>query len=285
MFGTQEAFTYRSCLGCGSLYIDQIPSNLATYYSSANYYSFSPLVESQAWKRTIKKIREAILRYSNFTLFKPVYADWWKILQPNKATRIADIGCGNGQLLYELYAAGYQHLRGIDPFITKEKRIEKSLLIQKSDIFQVKEQSDLIMFHHALEHMPDPESVLKKVYELLPKGGKVLIRIPVSDAQVWKDEGTFWVQLDAPRHLHIPSIKGLQGMAEKLGFHVISTVFDSTEFQFWGTEIYKKGLPLRESNPEKLFSTEELSKFKNKALLYNEEGKGDQACIYLEKIG
>ena len=60
-------------------------------------------------------------------------------------------------------------------------------------------------------------------------------------------------------------------------------VFDSDEFQFWGTGLYKKGLPLDLSLVAENFTSEELKEFKEKALKLNQEGLGDQVCFYLTK--
>ncbi len=57
------------------------------------------------------------------------------------------------------------------------------------------------MFHHSFEHLPNPVKVFENLVKILNPGGDVLIRVPVTDGQVWKDEREVWFQLDAPRHL------------------------------------------------------------------------------------
>ncbi|WP_296703698.1 class I SAM-dependent methyltransferase [Algoriphagus sp.] len=215
--------------------------------------------------------------------FEPSFGYWLKKIKPKFSDRIADIGCGNGQLLYEFFASGFQDLHGFDPFIEEENRISPSLTIWKKRIEESDLKFDLIMMHHSFEHMPDPFDILKACFEKLKPGGRLLIRTPVSDAQIWKDEGVFWVQLDAPRHLMIPSTKGMVAIAKKAGFILDEIEFDSSEFQFWGTELYKKGLALDPKLIGKNFAKEEIDAFKEKALQYNQEGKGDQVCFYFRK--
>ncbi|UJP66003.1 hypothetical protein [Mongoliitalea daihaiensis] len=53
--------------------------------------------------------------------------------------------------------------------------------------------------------------------------------------------------------------------------------FDSTSFQFWGTELYKRNLPLHKTETTLVFDKETLEN--EKALQWNMEGKGDQACF------
>ena len=51
------------------------------------------------------------------------------------------------------------------------------------------------------------------------------------------------MQLDAPRHLVLYSLAGLRRLAEAEGFGVELVAFDSTGFQFWGSELVRDGIP------------------------------------------
>ncbi|MEN2280566.1 class I SAM-dependent methyltransferase [Algoriphagus sp. SE2] len=282
MFGLGGEFTYSECLSCGSLQLETIPSDLSPYYASG-YYSLVGLTHSSFFRRFLKSLRMKAFYKFGSEFLEPSFGYWLKKIKPKFSDRIADIGCGNGQLLYEFYASGFQNLHGFDPFIQKEHRISPSLTIWKKRIEESDLKFDFIMMHHSFEHMPDPLAILKVCFEKLKAGGKLLIRTPVSDAQLWKDEGVFWVQLDAPRHLVIPSTKGMEQVAGKVGFILDEIEFDSSEFQFWGTGLYKKGLPLDQKLIEKNFKKEEIDSFKENALRYNQEGKGDQVCFYFRK--
>ncbi|MFC0262406.1 class I SAM-dependent methyltransferase [Fontibacter flavus] len=284
MFGSGEHFDYASCSVCGSLQLVDVPANLGDYYPK-DYYSFQELVQSSPFKNFLKLIRYSLFRVG-IPVQPPVFGDWMVEMQVPKHARIADVGCGNGQLLYEMYAAGFIHLEGYDPFIDREKTINPRLSLFKKSVFEMEGSFDLIMMHHALEHMESPDRVLEQCFGKLNKGGWLLVRIPVSDAQVWKDEGINWVQLDAPRHLTIPSVKGLTALAEGFGFKAHKVVFDSTVFQFWGTELYKGGVSLRDVQHPlyiSLTSAQRMKEYQQKALLYNQKGIGDQACLYFYK--
>jgi hypothetical protein len=59
-------------------------------------------------------------------------------------------------------------------------------------------------------------------------------------------------------------------------------VFDSTSFQFVGSELYSRGLPLTESvRARSLFTSEQIRNWKRKARELNLSGRGDQAAFYL----
>ena len=280
MFRLPGSFVYQECLSCGSLQIEEPPADLDQFYPE-KYYSFSSLQTSPFWKKIIKKIR--INLFLKAGIFAPSYGYWLKKVHRSFDQKIADIGCGNGQLLYELYASGYASLAGFDPFIQEDRILGKGIQLFKKSFEQAEGKFDLIMMHHSFEHLENPEQILKACYEKLNEGGILLIRCPVADAQVWKENREFWVQLDAPRHLIIPSVSGLGILAEKIGFNLEEVEFDSESFQFWGTEAYIQNSPL---NPQQIlagYSSKEQKEMKQKALRYNREGKGDQACFYFTK--
>ena len=208
------------------------------------------------------------------------YGYWLKKLAPKFQDRIADVGCGNGQLLYELYASGFTELHGFDPFMEKDLVINDQLHLWKKPIEAVDMSFDLIMMHHAFEHMESPMEGLQACYYRLIPGGKLLIRTPVTDGEIWKEKRAYWVRLDASRHLIIPSVHGFEQVSKSIGFNLDEVLFDSTSFQFWGTELYERGFALRQKSAEDIFAQEELISLAEKALRYNQEGKGDQSGLF-----
>jgi SAM-dependent methyltransferase len=282
MLGIGSNFRYAECLACGSLQSDSIPENLSVFYPS-NYYSFTKLKTSTLIIRILKFIRMQVFIRFGIKWAAPIYGYWLRKIHPGFTARIADVGCGNGQLLYELYAGGYTDLQGFDPFLSGEKQLAPGLKLWNKRIEESESTFDLIMMHHAFEHMGDPHEVLSSCYRKLNPGGKLLIRCPVADAAVWKEYRELWVQLDAPRHLVIPTVSGLKFKAEQSGFVLDDVVFDSTDFQFWGTELYQRGEILEEERTRAFLTEEERATGREKARRYNQEGKGDQACFYFSK--
>lgn len=283
MFGQGGEFTYSECLDCGSLQLENIPEDLTPYYSNTAYYSFNKLNESDLKTRILKNIRLRGYLLTGFSKFEPIYGYWLKKIHPGFGAKIADVGCGNGQLLYELFASGYRDLHGFDPFIEKTERVNSCLQLNKQKIEDTDLTFDLIMMHHSFEHMESASQILETCFEKLNPGGQLLIRTPVTDGEVWKTKRELWVQLDAPRHLIIPSISGFKTLAEMIGFVLDEVEFDSTALQFWGTALYEKGLPLDPLTLEKYFDAETLKSFVEKPEILNKEGRGDQVCFYLKK--
>lgn len=280
MFGFNDTFEYLECNSCKGLFLQNIPEDLGKYYP-ANYYSFGKYVKSDSLSKVLKRLRFEAFKLG-ISLRPPNYFDWLSKLNVTKKSKLADIGCGNGQLLAELSYCGFKSLHGYDPFLNETINSE-GFSLKKIDFFDIEEKYDLVMFHHAFEHIPNPVRCFEKLVEVLNPGGEALIRVPVTDGKVWKENREFWFQLDAPRHLFIPHTKSMKVLADRFGLDLFHVSFDSLDSQFWGTELYKKGKSYTGTDITKEFTKEELTNFKEKAEHYNNLNWGDQACFYLRK--
>ncbi|MHA7130735.1 class I SAM-dependent methyltransferase [Algoriphagus namhaensis] len=281
MFGMNQSFLYSHCHNCGSIWIDSIPESIDKFYPK-NYYSFNKFEEDSALSKNLKKWRFKMHKIG-FSIKAPQYFDWIDKLEVGVDDSIADIGCGDGILLKQLKYCGFQNLFGFDPFIDNETIIS-GLKIKKLPFEEISGFFDCIMFHHSFEHLKSPLRVFEKIAQILRSNGKALIRTPVSGSVVWEEEKEYWFQLDAPRHLFIPSVKGMQILAEKNGLELCSIVFDSLDTQFSISELYKRGIPLVKQDREKEFSKRELSNFVKRAEEVNRKGIGDQAAFYFRKM-
>lgn len=267
-------------------------------YYPASYYSYK--TESTVrlgvftyFKNVLHAWSELIFKNPmGFVLSKfnypPGFFSWFEKINPSFKLKILDVGCGNGELLSEFRKYGFKNLTGIDPFIENDIHLDNGVIIYKKEIEELDSVFDFIIFNHSFEHMSLPLEVLKKTYSILNPGGFVLIRVPVT-GEAWEKYHENWVQIDAPRHFYIHSIKSMKILTEKAGFKLNDIVFDSTEFQFWGSEQYKKGIPLISEqsyavNPGKsLFTPDEISSYLSEAKELNRKNEGDQACFYLMK--
>jgi len=109
----------------------------------------------------------------------------------------------------------------------------------------------------------------------------------VKSETIWSMYGVHWVQIDAPRHLFIHTETSLQRTATRAGLRVRDIIFDSTEFQLWGSEQYKMNIPLEDArsyqkNPERgIFTRGQMREFRRMAGRLNRTGQGDQAAFFL----
>ena len=302
MFGIEADFDYSICAGCGSLALVSIPEDLAAYYPT-NYYSvdldperalgapgirqFAQMVTgSVLWGRgAVSGAATAVIpRRQLRTLVSVLHSIRRAGLVNGRATRVLDVGCGSGMLVFALGLAGMKDVAGIDPFLSGERELSTGGRLRRQDLSQVEGHYDLIMFHHSFEHVPDPEAVLQEALGRLTPQGRVLIRMPTPSSQAFETYGAAWVQLDAPRHLVVLSRRGLVRLCERVGADVVSVDDDSTGFQFWGSEQNLRGIPLMDGRSVMVkpgdapFSKRQLQGWEKQAVALNRAGRGDQAA-------
>ncbi len=298
MFGYRDKFEYFECAKCGCLQIKEALTNPTKYYPK-DYYSFQGLNYSRPnfFKRFRRHQRARYWLYEKNLIGillsigrkKPHYFDWLRMSKVKFESKILDIGCGGGGLLLELAKYGFSNLTGIDPFIRDDIHYENSVRIFKKSIFELEGQFDFIMLHDSFEHMQEPLAVFKELYLRLETKGCILIKTPVSGCFAWRKYGVDWVQLDVPRHLFLHTPKSIQILAEQTGLELRNITFDSTAFQFWGSEQYRRDIPLRDSksyyvSPQaSIFSERQIKDFDSAAVELNKKAEGDSACFYLYK--
>jgi len=298
MFGFRDEFTYFECLRCDCLQIAKIPENMSKYYP-LSYYSFKKVGNSKNFLRQILKVKR-----DKYTLFKKdfvgkiiskrypnMFFDTISRIGLNYNSKILDVGCGAGNFLYSLSKIGFKNLVGVDPYLRKSTK-EWNVKIYNKSIRKLpdNEKYDFIIFNHSFEHIYEQLQTLIKVYKLLPEDGVCLIRMPIKTDYIWNCYGINWVQIDAPRHFFLHTLKSFELLVKKSGLSIQDIVFDSTEFQFWGSEKYKRDIPLNlensySINPKKnIFTLSEIEKFKKVAKELNTKKQGDQAVFFLQKI-
>lgn len=298
MFGFKEEFEYFECMECGCLQIGEIPVNLSKYYPK-NYYSFqaTPNSKKKFLVSFLQRQRTTSLLYGSRFIGKllskllskiygvstPIYYNWFKKIGLTFESKILDVGCGGGELLLRMQSEGFTNLTGADPFIKDDISYNNSIRIFKKELHEIRQQFDLIMLHHSFEHMPQPLSVFKELYRLLKSDRYVLIRVPLVSSFAWRKYGVHWVQIDAPRHFFLHTIKSMQILANQVGFQVIEVVFDSNALQFIGSELFSRNISMMDNASKSIFSKEEIADFNAKAIQLNKEKDGDQACFYLYK--
>ena len=304
MFGYRDKFEYLECSSCGCLQLRDKPANPGRYYPQ-DYYPTTRSVQRGALKRRLSHERAKYCLEGTSLIGKlllrmygrptcgifgdPDYYVWLRKCHITFGSRIADVGCGAATLLHRLHADGFSDLTGIDPYIKSNIVFDAGFKVLKEEIYNLDEKFDLIMLHHTFEHLAEPLRVLQHLYRLLTPNGHVLIRIPIASSFAYKKYGTNWVQLDAPRHLFLHTIKSINILAAQAGFKLTEVAYDSTDFQFWASEQYIRDIPLKDERSYALnpagsgFSREDILKFKEAARELNQKEAGDSACVYLHK--
>ena len=287
MLGLNDEFEYFECSNCKCIQIIKIPENIDHYYPD-NYYSYQN--PSFASKLTGIRflIKKSLATYCQGR-FNPVgfllslyYENPFTWLKPNIAnfkTKILDVGCGAGRLLISMQRSGYKNLTGIDPYNKEDIFYDNGVKVYKKDIYEVTEKYDLIMLHHSFEHMESPKNILVKLQELINPKGSIIIRIPIANCFAWRKYHTHWVQLDAPRHFFLHTIKSMTILANECSLKLSSVDYESTAFQFTGSEKYLRGIGFKEKDN---FTRKQMKIWRKEANRLNQINDGDTACFYLQ---
>jgi SAM-dependent methyltransferase len=298
MLGFREAFQYLECASCGCLQLLDPPQDMTRYYP-ADYTAFhahegpKAIVLRPMWRYLRKQRNEAFVKRRSclHRLLTGRY-DYLQLrafarLGVSRTAHILDVGCGSGKFLADLKELGYQNLLGVDRFIPQSIACRNGVRIVNETLEHLVGTTwDVITFHHSLEHMSNPVGVLQLTANVLAPGGRCLIRIPVV-GWAWEHYGVNWGQLDAPRHLFLHTGKSFRLLASAAGFKVHEVTYDSTEFQFWVSELYSRDIPLVSvdmAKPQKMFSRSQMRDFRTHAASLNLEERGDSAVFELVKL-
>ena len=288
MLGLREEFDYRICTDCAALQIASLPADLERFYPSDYYTAVerAPIVTG-GWARR---------RWSGFRLRQGRWVrwisgrrygrfDWLRRTRTRLDDAILDVGCGSGRLLRRLARDGFTHLVGIDARWSGPPERGKSVCIERATPETHVGRYRLVMAHHSLEHMAEPGRAVEAMAGLVEPGGHLLLRVPLAEGAAFAEYGADWVQLDAPRHLGLPTRRAIHALAARAGLRVVAVVDDSGPFQFWGSEVYRRGGSLRSAGrggrrvlclPARLLA-------RVRAIRVRHRGEGDQACFYLQK--
>lgn len=301
MFGSGRVFTYLECGNCGGLQIVNPPSDLQNHYPP-NYYSFqkvSPhghrprdlIVAALAKKKDSYALfkRGIVGRLIGTIREKDRLLDLMGNAQVKTNSRVLDVGCGAGGLLNRLLDQGFTDLIGIDPYATEHIGSGMRILSKKLEDLSEDDKFDLIIFNESFEHMPDQLAILRKASSLLSRNGVCLIRMPVKTEYIWNRYRTNWVQIDAPRHYAIHTLKSFDLLLKRTDLVLEETVFDSSILQFVGSEQYLRGIPLSspesyDEDPQKsIFNAKQIRQFKKTTKQLNKTKQGDRAVFCLRK--
>lgn len=305
-YGSRETFGYRECADCGSLQIDAVPPDLERHYRHDKYASWralpayldKPIGAGGRWLRAQRAQhlitgRNLLGALVHKLIGPPEMPDpgtwaWLRAAGASPSSRIFDFGCGTGELLRYLRLSGFSHLVGHDKF--SGCSLDVPGLHLGADVPDPTARFDLVMAHHSVEHLPDPAATLVELARYVAPGGMMLLRVPVAQTHAWRTYGADWIQLDAPRHLFLPSRRGMEALAGRCGLQVQQVVFDSGNFQFLGSEQYRQDIPMF-GDPRSYFDGDSTRFTRDQARAWalqaqqlNAADDGDQACFFLKAV-
>ena len=135
--------------------------------------------------------------------------------------RILDIGCGPGWLLSAI-DPGWD-LQGIEPSPAAAELAAQHAKIHTGPLEGAPFTSasfDLIVMYHVIEHLDDPVAAINKVYDLLVKGGHLIIGTPDFDSGAARRYGARYRLLAAPTHISLFSNDSMHRLLRDHGFNI-----------------------------------------------------------------
>lgn len=217
------------CKQCSHLQMDPRPADetLAEIYPPHYYsYQMSERVSPFAlWaKRQLDRIKfRSLLRTVGYT-----------------PESFLDVGCGDGRYLHLMLALGLTPDR-VSGLELDERAVQVArragLNVQRSrveDASHIEQASiDLITMFHVIEHVAQPENVIRSLSTMLSPGGCIAIETPnfeSLDARLFAEQ--FWGGYHFPRHWHIFTPASLKRLLERQGLTVESIRYQ-TGHSFW----------------------------------------------------
>jgi SAM-dependent methyltransferase len=286
--GTRDRFIYGECVSCGVLWLPE-PPDLTDYYQQSDYLPLktSDLRPAGATERVFRALlTDAALRGFPLARLKRSPSHWSELVRTAGAgrhSRILDVGAGSGSFLRQLQRNGFDELTGIDPFLVAESS-ESGLRLERAtlDDFHPRRPFDVVFLNDVFEHVPDPRGTLRQLLRVLAPTGTVVIRIPMADSYAWRTYGTHWFGLDPPRHIVIQTRKSMNLLTREVGFAIASLIYDSYALQFYGSELYKRGIAFNDRTVPTV-SEEDFRRWDKQAAYLNANEDGDHATFFLRR--
>ncbi len=227
------------CQSCGLIRLSPCPSirSLISVYSKDDYYAYHCLEQQpgMGWMGRLKHVLRimAIKNHSKVgwqrcigsILTLPIRQRFQGIPSGGESNQMLDVGCGDGFFGSLMQEAGWK-VHGIEFHPEGVRRARANGLEVLEGNFLDSEipwqQLDAVRFWHVLEHLPEPNKVLKRALKLLRPGGELIIGVPNMGSPHRYLFGKCWSGLQLPRHLTFFTSRTLRDIVQQAGFEQIT---------------------------------------------------------------
>ncbi len=204
---SKEGYTYQRCPACGYVTLHPLPSPAVLEHYYRNYITDTTVNESIS--------REQILSSRLWSLCLELCND-------NSIERVLDIGCGHGEFLASSPAA-VKFREGIEPSESGEHAIKNhGLSVARCPIetYEPSQSFNLITMWDVIEHLHDPQDILKRIRNWLAPGGIFIFSTFNTrgiGARLFKAD---WSMYAPPQHLCGFNIHNIQILLNKTGLRM-----------------------------------------------------------------
>jgi len=205
--------------------------------------------------------------------------------------KLLDLGCGSGTFLSKMKKIGWKVV-GVEPD-EEAVRVARNNLGLNVYRGTIEEQNfeinsfEAITMNHVIEHLYDPVSTLKELYQLLKPKGKLVIITPNSESIGARFFKSNWRGWEPPRHLYIFSFKTLQICVEKAGFSIlqIKTISTGARYMYLASKQIQRGSLLYSRSSFKNNMLMKIKAFAFGLIEYFINNAGEELVIILTKKG
>lgn len=218
--GTGKYFEIYKCVQCELEFISPLPDldELAGYYQSDYFLKRTERGYNNYFS---KEIKDEVRRVFSLNLKDLNFRKFEKSLSSPK--RSLDIGCAAGYFVQLLSERGWEsHGIDVSKICTDYAQNELNQKVICGDYIDTEylEEFSLITLWATIEHLNNPEEVLRKVNDDLVKGGTLYLSTCRTGSVFKKIRGVNWRYYNVPEHVYYFNIRNIKRLLKKSGFKV-----------------------------------------------------------------
>lgn len=209
-----ESFDVFQCNSCTHRFTNPVPdeSAIGEYYKSENYISHTNANKS-LFDKVYQTVKSIALNKKEKLLLK---------YGVDKQTPFLDYGAGTGSFVNLLDERNWRVL-GIEISEEARKMSPKANLLFDVSKLEEMAPNSLSGFSmwHVLEHIYQPEELLKRLVERMKRGAIGFIAVPNNDSWDATRYGADWAALDLPLHFSHFTKRSMSTLIEKAGLTLV----------------------------------------------------------------
>lgn len=214
-------FEFHACSSCGSAALDPAPTAESLRAHYPDRYLFRPQEGNETGPIS--------LRYENALFYRPKFMLDARIIGKlglGRNARILDVGSGEGQMAALFRDLGFD-AEGLEisPAAARSSRERFNITVHNEPIEEharrYPAKYDALTMYNVLEHFGDVSSALSAARALIRKEGWLVLKVPLVSGFSVEILGRRHICLrEAPRHVTLPSIRGLEMLLSRKGLRI-----------------------------------------------------------------
>ncbi len=235
---TDLVFSVFQCPDCSLVYLYPRPdsSELSVIYPH-DYYSYHMTFNAPEGGAR-KSFVQSIFYRINAARFRKRFSRWWKGRNLDRPLRVLDVGCGVGAQL-DIFKGMFPDCEtyGIE---INEVAVRKAKLRGHEVYYGLFEEVnlptnffDVVSSYHVIEHLGQPDDLIRKSLELINDGGVIHLETPNTtglDFEMFKSG--HWGGYHPPRHWYLFQFRTFEKLLERFNGEIIAKGYASNGV-FW----------------------------------------------------